>query len=273
MHPQSHDTMIRAVVLDWAGTVVDHGCRGPVAVFMDVFASHGITIKLAEIRKDMGLKKKDHLRKLYALPSIKTQWQNIHEHMPTEQEIDQLNIELESKMLTSLLRHGDPIPGAVEAVARFREMGLKIGSCTGYTRSMMDVLEPVAKEKGYAPDVVICSSDVPAGRPLPWMCWLNAIRLEIYPLKTMVKIGDTLNDIREGLNAGMWTIGLTRTGNELGLSLDEVKALDDDQLESLLGEIATNFNQEGAHFVVQSLADCPEIITRINKRLAMGQHP
>ena len=105
------------------------------------------------------------------------------------------------------------------------------------------------------------------------MCWLNAIRLEIYPLRTMVKIGDTLNDIREGLNAGMWTIGLTRTGNELGLSLDEIEAVDDDHLELQLDEIAAKFVREGAHFVVQSLADCPEIITRINKRLAMGQHP
>ena len=259
--------------MDWAGTVVDHGCRGPAAVFMDVFADHGITLTLAETRKHMGLKKKDHLRKLCALPSLKAQWQNIHGHMPTEQEIDQLYIELESNMLKTLERHGEPIPGAIEAVARFREMGLKIGSCTGYTRSMMDVLEPVAKKKNYVPDVVICSSDVPAGRPLPWMCWLNAIRLEIYPLRTMVKIGDTVNDIQEGLNAGMWTIGLSRTGNELGLSVDEVKAVDDDHLESLLVEVASKFNQEGAHFVVQSLADCPDIITRIDRRLAMGQHP
>ena len=33
---------VQAVILDWAGTAVDHGCRGPVAVFSRAFERHGI---------------------------------------------------------------------------------------------------------------------------------------------------------------------------------------------------------------------------------------
>ena len=53
---------LKAVILDWAGTVVDHGCIGPVAVFIEVFARKGVAVTAAQARKPMGLMKKDHVR-------------------------------------------------------------------------------------------------------------------------------------------------------------------------------------------------------------------
>jgi len=64
---------------------------------------------------------------------------------------------------------------------------------------MMEVLAPKAKENGYEPDCIVCPDEVPAGRPFPWMCYENAIRLGAYPMQAIVKVGDTLPDIERRL--------------------------------------------------------------------------
>jgi phosphonoacetaldehyde hydrolase len=119
----------------------------------------------------------------------------------------------------------------------------------------------------------VCSSDVPAGRPAPWMCYLNAINLRVYPMEAMVKIGDTVSDIQEGRNAGMWTIGVTKTGNELGLTEVEVAALAPADLRARLEAIGDRLRAAGAHYVAESIQECPEIVDIINDRLVRGERP
>ena len=52
---------LQAVILDWAGTTVDHGSLAPIRVLQKVFADRGIEISEEEARRDMGVLKKDHL--------------------------------------------------------------------------------------------------------------------------------------------------------------------------------------------------------------------
>src|SRR5207237_5656764 len=129
-------------------------------------------------------------------------------------------------------QYADLIPGTLETIADCRRRGLKIGSTTGYTGEMMTILQSEAKRRGYEPDSTVCATQVPAGRPYPYMCLQNAINLQTYPMEAIVKIGDTLPDIEEGLNAGMWTVGLAKTGNEMGLSESEIAALEPDGREA-----------------------------------------
>jgi phosphonoacetaldehyde hydrolase len=88
-----------------------------------------------------------------------------------------------------------------------------------------------------------------------------------------VKIGDTVNDIQEGLNAGMWTIGVTKTGNELGLTEAEVAPLAPNDLRRRLDAIEERFRKAGAHYVTESIEWCPAIIEAINARLGRGERP
>jgi len=176
-------------------------------------------------------------------------------------------------MVETISRHSDPIDGVTDTVAELRSMGIRIGSSTGYVREMMDVLVPAAKSKGYHPDAIVCSSDVPAGRPFPWMCYRNAIQLGTYPMEAMVKIGDTIADIEEGLNAGMWTVGITRTGNELGMTAAEVSGLDPADLDTRLHRIDARFRQAGAHYTLETLADIMPVIHEINQKLQAGENP
>ncbi|MDD3313844.1 MAG: phosphonoacetaldehyde hydrolase, partial [Pseudodesulfovibrio sp.] len=92
-------------------------------------------------------------------------------------------------------------------------------------------------------------------------------------MEAMVKIGDSISDVQEGLNAGMWTIGLTKSGNEMGLTLDEISALPKEEVERRIADNAARFKAAGAHYTAESIAECPAIIRKINERLADGETP
>lgn len=271
--PYTHPKTLQGVILDWAGTTVDYGCFAPVAVFLDVFKARGVEITLAEARAPMGLFKRDHLRAITQMPEVARRWTTVHGRPPAEHDVDALYADFGPRQLEVILRYSTLIPDVDRAVKALRERGLKIGTTTGYTRAMMAVLLPEARRQGYVPDVVVCPDDVPAGRPAPWMAFQNAQRLGIYPMSALVKIGDTSVDVDEGLNAGMWTIALAKTGNALGLHPAEAEALPPDVLRERLHAIGAAFTDGGAHYVVDGLADVPPVLDAINDRLAAGERP
>lgn len=272
MH-RSYIGPVEAVILDWAGTTVDYGCRAPAAVFVEVFEQHDIHLTLSQARGPMGMYKKDHIRALLQLESVASQWQTVHDRLWTEDDVEQLYQEFIPLQLNVITHYADPIPGVAQTIATLRERGLKIGSTTGYTRALMDVLAPEAKVRGYAPDVVVCADEVPAGRPSPWMCYLNQIQLGVYPGAVCVKIGDTVPDIEEGLNAGMWTIGAVKCGNEIGLSESEIAQLPPLELEARLKAGHKHLRYAGAHYTVDNLSEVPVLIDAINEWLVRGEKP
>lgn len=271
--PRSQPTTLQGVILDWAGTTVDYGCFAPVAVFLEIFKAQGVEITPAEARAPMGLFKRDHIQAILHLPGVIARWSAAHGRPPEERDVDALYAAFGPRQLEVLIQYGELIPGVAATIAALRERGLKIGSTTGYTRVMMAVLMPEAKRQGYLPDALVCPDDVPAGRPAPWMIFQNAMKLGIYPMAALVKIGDTLVDIDEGLNAGTWTIGLAKTGNALGLREDAVEALPPEALAEQLAPIRAAFTAAGAHYVIDSLADVLPIVDTINARLAAGERP
>jgi len=221
----------------------------------------------------MGAHKKVHLRALTKLDSIAKRWQNVHGKLPTENDVNEMFESFVPIQNSILPKYSDLIPGTIEAVKDFRKRGLKIGTTTGYLPDMMAILHREAKIRGYEPDVTVGAGDVAAGRPEPWMCLENARRLGIYPLSSYVKVDDTCPGIEEGLNASMWTIGLAKTGNELGLSAEEIKLVPKEELILRLQKAYRNLAQSGAHYVVDSIAEVPAVLDDINRRLANGEKP
>ena len=264
---------LRAVVLDWAGTIVDFGSRAPVAALEGVFAAAGVPATVAELRESMGLAKKAHIRSILEIPRVREAWALQHGSPPSEAAVEQLYAQFIPSQIRVLANHSQLIPGVAEAIARMRSRGLKIGTTTGYNRAMLDYLLEQAAAQGFVPDSAVCPDDVRAGRPLPWMCYLTALRLEAYPLDAFVKIGDTPADVEEGRNAGMWTIGVTRTGNEAGLTEDEWAQLPGAEREALLANARRRLEQAGAHYTATSVAECDSILDAIDARLARGERP
>jgi phosphonoacetaldehyde hydrolase len=264
---------LKAIILDWAGTAVDFGSFAPTAVFLRLFDSQGVTITADDARSGMGLMKKDHLRTILARPKVAEAWESVHSAPASESDIDALFENFVPLQRAVLKDYAVPIPGLLDVIKVVRKRGMKIGSTTGYLRSMMDILAPEAAKHGYTPDCIVCPDEVPAGRPYPWMCYQNAIRLGVYPMPAMVKVGDTLPDIAEGLNSGMWTVGLSLTGNLVGLSEADVDALSPKKVESARETAASQLYQAGAHYVLDTIRDLPVALNDIELRLRRGEQP
>lgn len=265
--------LLKAVVLDWAGTIQDFGSVAPVGAFVEVFHRFGIEITAAQARGPMGLYKLDHIRALTAYPEIAADWRRIHGRPVAEDDVQAMYQASRPIQEEILPRYGNLIPGALEAVAAIRARGYRVASTTGYPRSAGAIAAEAARRQGFEPDVMVCADEVPAGRPEPWMLLRALETLRVYPPAATVKVGDTKADIGEGLNAGTWTVGISRTGNYVGLSQAELEALPVLEQRRLIDAATDTLRAAGAHYVIESIADLPPLLDEIEVRVARGERP
>jgi len=258
---------LKALVLDWAGTTVDFGSLAPARTIHRVFEGVGISLGEDEVRRDMGLAKREHINRILSMPRVRDTWRAIRGRLPTADEAGTLYEMFIPLQLSCLAEYSTLIPGVVESVQRFRKRGLKIGSTTGYTRAMLDLLMEASAKAGYKPDCSISPEDAGSGRPGPFMIYENAVRLQVYPMASIAKIGDTPADIQEGLNAGAWSIGVAATGNAIGLSHLEFQSLSAKERESRVANARAELQRAGAHYVVDTLADLDSVLDEIDARL------
>ena len=264
---------IQAALLDWAGTTMDFGCMAPAVVFVKVFERAGVPISMEEARVPMGAHKRVHIQKVTELDGVKARWTARHGRPPGEKDVDRMFADFVPLQLDCLSEYSELIPGTLDVVRTLRGRGVKIGSTTGYLREMMEVNLRDAKKQGYEPDSTVCASDVPAGRPYPFMCLQNVINLQVSPLEACVKIDDTVPGIEEGLSASMWTIGLAISGNEVGLPLAEWRALASAEQASRRSRAYERMRMAGAHYVVDAIADVLPCFDDIAARRARGEQP
>ena len=264
---------VQAVLLDWAGTTMDFGCMAPAVVFALVFERHGVPITMDEARAPMGAHKRVHIQKITQLDAVRSRWQEVHGRPPTDDDVDAMFEDFVPLQLECLSRYSELIPGALEAVAALRQRGIRIGSTTGYTTEMTAINLRDAERQGYQPDSTVSASEMPAGRPYPFMCLQNAINLQVDCVAACVKVDDTIPGVEEGLNAGMWSVGLAVSGNEVGLSLADWRALPAAEQKIKRERAYRRMLQSGAHYVVDTIADLLPCIDDIEARLRRGERP
>jgi len=264
---------IEAVLLDWAGTTLDFGCMAPAVVFVEVFRRKGVPITMEEARAPMGAHKRVHIQRITELDSVRQRWIATHGRPPTDADVESMFQDFVPLQLECLSAYSELISGTLPVVTELRRRGIKIGSTTGYTTPMVEINLRDAIRQGYKPDSTVCASDVPAGRPYPYMCLQNAITLGVTTVQACVKVDDTIPGIEEGLNAGMWTIGLAVSGNELGLPLPEWEALSSEEKRIRRDRAYRRLRQAGAHHVVDTIADILPCIDDIQARLHRGEAP
>ena len=264
---------VQAVLLDWAGTTMDFGCVAPAVVFVEVFRRQGVPISTAEARVPMGAHKRVHIQKITELDAVRKRWQETHGRLPTDDDVEAMFQAFVPLQLECLSTYSDLIPGALETVAALRQRRIKIGSTTGYTTEMTAINLRDAARQGYKPDATVSASEMPAGRPYPFMCLQNAINLGVDCVAACVKVDDTIPGVEEGLNAGMWSVGLAVSGNEVGLSLADWQALPAKEQEALRERAYRRMLQSGAHYVVDTIADLLPCIDAIELRLRRGERP
>ncbi|MDD4160249.1 MAG: phosphonoacetaldehyde hydrolase [Synergistaceae bacterium] len=258
---------IRGVILDWAGTTVDYGCFAPLNVFAAIFSKHGIEISIDEAREPMGLPKIDHIREILKMKRISDTFEQRNGRGFTEDDVLRFYADFEPALMEILPDYCEPIDGIVEVVSSIRKSGLKIGSTTGYTAEMMDIVAPAALRSGYGPDALVTPDEVRFGRPYPYMIFKNMEKLGIFPPKCVIKVGDTVSDIKEGCNAGVWSIGVLSGSSETGISFDDSRRMSEKEISARKARAEERFRSAGADFVIDSFCELPELIEEINSRL------
>lgn len=253
-------TRFRAAILDWAGTTIDHGSNAPTRVFREVFAARGVAITAAEARGPMGRAKIDHIAAVAAMPEVAERWRAAHGAAPTDADVRAMYDDFLPLQKEILAEGCEVIPGVLDAIAALRAAGLSIGTTTGYTRALMEVVTPLAAAAGFEPDVVVCSDDVAAGRPAPWSLFRAAEELGVYPMDRILVADDTPVGVEAARHAGAVAVGVSFTGNMLGLGADEAAALSPEEKADLLAPVEERFREAGAHHVVESVADLPGLL-------------
>jgi phosphonoacetaldehyde hydrolase len=251
---QKHN--VKLVIFDLAGTVIDFGSRAPAGAFIELFRQEGITISEAQARGPMGMHKRDHIAAICAMPEVAAQTENAF----TPEDVERLYRTFIPMQMDVLEKHGDLVPGAIETIETLRKADIKIAFTTGYSREMLDIVVRIAKQQGLYADTAVSGTDVPEGRPAPWMALECAKRLNVYPIHDCLKVGDTIVDIQAGRNAGMWSIGVSDSGNMAGYALADWQALDEQVKEDIRQEATRKMKKAGADRVIPTVADIPALI-------------
>lgn len=248
---------LKAVIFDWAGTMIDFGSRAPVIALRQLFAEQGVPITAAEAQADMGRAKWDHIARLLAQPRIAAAWEQARGTKPAAADAERLFAAIGPAMMDAARQCAVLIPGAAEVASNLQRAGVKVGSCTGYTRKMMEAIIAAAAEQGYRPDCIVCAGETAEGRPSPLMAWKNLVELGAWPAAACVKVDDTEVGLAEGRAAGMWTVGVVASGNAIGLTEAELAALDTAERETRLANAREKLRVAGAHLVIDTVADLP----------------
>lgn len=264
---------LTAAVFDWAGTMVDFGSRAPMGVFVEAFAKFGVPLTIAQARGPMGMAKRDHIKTLMAIPSVAADWTKAQTAPADDAAIDRIYDVFVPMNVAVAGQYAGLIPGVLQTITALRARGMKIGSTTGYTRSIMAEVLPRAAEQGLKPDNLVCAGDLAEGRPSPLMMYRCFADLGVYPPHSVVKIDDTEPGIAEGIAAGCWTVGLSVTGNAMGLSEEEWNALPGAEQAARRIKAEALLRSAGAHYVIDGVADLIPVIDEIEARLAKGERP
>ncbi|AGH81920.1 phosphonoacetaldehyde hydrolase [Psychromonas sp. CNPT3] len=267
--------IIEAVIFDWAGTIVDFGSFAPTTIFVEAFQKeYAFEITLKEARVPMGLGKWDHIKAVGKLDSVNQRWVTQFGKSMDDADIDKIYQRFIPLQKVKVVDHATPILNAINVVNDLKKQGIKIGSCTGYPRAVMDILIPVAAKHGYVPDCIVATDDLKhGGRPAPFMVLKNVIDLGVSNVANCIKVDDSTPGITEGHNAGMWTVALLLSGNEAGLTYQQYQQADKKTLEQARQKARVVLAKSNPHYMIDTIDDLPSVLTEIEKRLEAGERP
>ena len=278
LFPFKGGNRLQGVVLDFSGTTLDAHVIAPAFAFVKAFEVEGVNITMEEARQPMGLRKDLHIQKLLELPSVIEKWLAKKRIKPTPEDGACIFKHFLPIQNACLKEFSELLPGTLEASNQIKNhYKCKIGLTTGFTRESVNILLKEAESQGLMFDSAVAGDDIGSEmgfRPAPFMVWKNMEKFQIFDRRTIIKVDDTLGGVGEGLNAGVWTVGLYRYSNYTNInSIKEWKSMKNEEFEKKVKNSKEILMKSGAHYIADSMKDLPEIMEDINKRLGQGESP
>ncbi len=275
VYKRTYQGKVKGLILDWSGTTADAFVIAPAIVFVEAFAKHGVDISMEEARGPMGLRKDLHIAALMEVPEIRDRWTKIYDAEPSQKDVDAVFADFVPMQLSCLSRYTKLLPGVAELTQQFQKDGIKIGSTTGFTKSMVEILAADAAKQGYKPDVTVAGDEVFHGaRPRPFMIYRNLDMLDVWPIEAVVKVDDTVGGVGEGLAAGCWSVGIAGYSNYMNINtIEEWESMSEKEYARRLAHSRDMLEKCGSHYVINEFTELPAIIDDVNARLARGERP
>ena len=275
VYTRTYKGKVRGLILDWSGSVADAYVIAPAIVFVEVFARQGVEVSMEEAREPMGLRKDLHIAEMTRDPEIRERWYKAKGSYPTQDDVDRMYSDYVPIQLDCLRQYSQLLPGVIETAKKIQADGMKIGSTTGFVRSMVDILLEEARKQGFHPDATVAGDEVVNGaRPKPFMLYRNLDLMDVHPIQSVIKMDDTGGGVSEGLEAGCWTVGLARYSNYMNInSVEEAESISEDEIQRRLAKSRDMLIKSGAHYVINEFSELLDVIPDVNARLSRGEKP
>ena len=223
----------------------------------------------------MGLRKDLHIFELTKVPEIRERWKTVYGKYPDQSDVDDMFKYFVPMQLACLRKYTTLLPHVAEVTQKFQKEGIKIGSSTGFVRSMVDILEEDAKKQGYTPDASVAGDEVINGaRPKPFMVYRNLDLMNVNPIQSVVKVDDTVSGVGEALETGCWGVGIARYSNYMDMdTLEEAGSLSEEEIQRRLIKTRDILQKSGAHYVIDTFYQLVDVVDDVNLQLSRGERP
>lgn len=182
---------VKCFVFDMAGTIINDDGNIVRTTLMESMMSCNFIVKSDDIDAVMGMPKKQAIGSLL----------NMH--------VEPIHKDFIKRMIKHYESHASLIDGVLDAIDFIHHNGVRVALDTGFPREIADVI--IKKLNiGSRIDILVTPDDVGGvGRPHAKMINKISDELQVFPHE-IIKVGDTVSDIEEGLNAGcLHSVGVT----------------------------------------------------------------
>lgn len=258
--------IIKACIFDLGGTIIDKYSLTPLVSFRKAFLNKGIILDSDLIRKDMGLNKIDHIDQICSKPVVIKDWYKKYNRIINDEDKEDLYNQFLKIQKHETIENMKIIPETYNVIKKLRKRNIKIGSTTGFDKEQIERVKSILKSNGIELDSYVSSTclDKP-GRPFSYMIHENMNRLNISSPKNVIKLDDTKSGIREGINAGCWTIGVSRWSVYMNVNdYSEINNLSTDNLINKIENSKKTLQKSGPNMIINDLRELPKIIDDIN---------
>jgi phosphonatase-like hydrolase len=186
---------IRLVIFDVGGTIIED--NGVVTrAFKAALESNRLQATPAELTAVKGASKRAVIAQF-----VERQWGKGEPRNPERiaKTYEDFKRELENSFANGGVK---PIRGAAQTFSWLKSQNILCATTTGFYKSVTDrILESAGWQETFAAN--ICSEDVKAGRPAPFMIFHAMEQAGVGDVRKVLNVGDTRLDLQAGHRAGV----------------------------------------------------------------------
>ena len=258
--------MIKACIFDLGGTIVDRYSLTPFLSLRKVFSDKCINVRDELLFKDMGKSKKEHINEIISDSIVRNQWIRINNCEPNKNDVDKLFNKFNEIQIESSKNLITVLPETKNCIDFLKKNNIKTGTTTGFNKENMEVIKDKLENSNIFIDSYVSSTCLnKPSRPRPFMIHKNLENLNIRTPNEVIKVDDTIVGIEEGLNADCITVGVARWSINMGIyNLSDAFKKKDIELKSNLKKSREVLESSGAHYVINTLDELPNLIKILN---------